>query len=347
MVWDFIRFRFPCYCVHCREKYRAFAGEDLNTRWPTPQEVDFRCQVVLADLEKLNAAARAARPGIKLQPDRGLVDPAYVASTGVFGQTLAAGKPGFERVDRMLERVFGWFERHMDGGWTWGKFDYGDLRYIVYTPESRMGRAYRGTERGPRAGYWNNNENDPLQGLLAHFYLTGQRRAWELASRAARHLLDVDIRHGEQTGLYTHTFGHCYRAMGYRSMDHLWLDGLATYCFATGDPFARQDLEALGRMALAEIQRRPFAEDNLRNFVLGITMNLMFFAATHEPEHLEAALGVARDLMAYQTEEGFFSAGGPIWNAQHRAGESFPGEFDGPSTLSELHAMEALHRLHE
>ncbi len=66
IVWDFLRFRFPCYCAHCREKFRAFAGEDLNTRWPSPAEVDCRCQTVLADLDLLNAAARAARPGIRI-----------------------------------------------------------------------------------------------------------------------------------------------------------------------------------------------------------------------------------------------------------------------------------------
>lgn len=67
MVWDFIRYRCPCYCEHCRAGYREFTGgEDLNTRWPTPQESEFRCQVVLEDLRQLNAAVRAARPGIKI-----------------------------------------------------------------------------------------------------------------------------------------------------------------------------------------------------------------------------------------------------------------------------------------
>jgi len=307
-----------------------------------------KTQEFVLDLAPPAAArfARAARLG-HLAPDRGVVEPAYVASTEVFGRTLAAGAPGCAPVDRLTARALGWFERHMDGGWTWGKFDYGDLRYIVFTPESRLGRAYRGTERFPRAGYWNNNENDPLQGLLAHFHLTDQRRAWPLALQAARHLLDVDVRHGDDTGLYTHSFGHCYRAMSHRSMDHLWLDGLATYCCVCDDPFARQDLDGLRRMALAEFQQRPFAADNLRNFVLGITMNLMFHAATHAPGHLEGALAVARDLLAYQAPEGYFPGAGPTWAEQHRAGEGFPDEFAGPSTLSELHALEALHRLHE
>ena len=282
-----------------------------------------------------------------LSPDRATVNPGHVAEAGVFGRAAPAGGAGFEEVDQMLSRVLDWFERHMRGGWTWGKFDYGDLRYIVYPPDSRMPPTYRGTERGPRAGYWNNNENDPLQGLLVHHYLTGDPRAWDLASAAARHLLDVDVRHGRDTGMYTHSFGHCYRAMGYRSMDHLWLDGLAAYVSASDDPFAAEDLEGLRAMALAEFQTRPFAEDNLRNFVLGITMNLMFYETTHEREHLEAALRVARDLMGYQAEEGYFPNAGPRWAAEHRAGEGFPGEFSSPSTLSELHTLEALHRLHQ
>ena len=307
-----------------------------------------RTQEVLVDFDPPDDTrfGRQAAGG-DLEPDQGVVEPKYVAGTGVLGTAPAAGEAGFDVVDCVLERVCDWFERHMDGGWTWGKFDYGDLRYIVYTPESRMGLAYRGTERGPRAGYWNNSENDPLQGLLVHSLLTGDRRAWRLARQAARHLLDVDVRHGQDTGMYTHSFGHCYRAMGYRSMDHLWVDGLATHVATFDDPFAAEDLDALRAMALTEIQVRSFADDNLRNFVLGITMNLMFYETTHTVEHLDAAQRVAADLIAHQTAEGYFPAAGPRWAAAHASGEAFPGESSGPSTLSELHAMEALHRLHQ
>lgn len=69
IIWDFVRFHgFPCYCEHCRSKFREYTGgaETLNTRWLSAAEAEYRNWIVLQDVKRLNQTVRAARPSMKI-----------------------------------------------------------------------------------------------------------------------------------------------------------------------------------------------------------------------------------------------------------------------------------------
>lgn len=69
IIWDFVRFHgFPCYCEHCRSKFRDFTGgtEALNTRWLSPSEAEYRNWIVLQDVKKLNQVVRSTKPNMKI-----------------------------------------------------------------------------------------------------------------------------------------------------------------------------------------------------------------------------------------------------------------------------------------
>ena len=73
---------------------------------------------------------------------------------------------------------------------------------------------WKAKQEMPREGYWHNNERDTLRGILLHYFRTGDTRAFDLAAIAAQHAFDVDIRHHPHCGMYTHSYGHCYGALG-------------------------------------------------------------------------------------------------------------------------------------
>jgi hypothetical protein len=209
----------------------------------------------------------------------------------------------------MFEMNFQWFDRHIDTLRCYGKFDYGDFKYM--TPAADY-MCHPGTKWGamgemPREGYWHNNERDVLLGLLLYYYRTGDPRAWDRCLIVARHLFDIDICHHPRWGMWTHSYGHFYLAQGKAGEpDHSWLLGMLVWAQMTGDPVANDWIMRCG--------------DSLRNFpvdysladarTVSVYLHMMcqFYSATNRPEYLEAAHVPARSLLKLQKSNGGWPA---------------------------------------
>jgi hypothetical protein len=213
-----------------------------------------------------------------LRPVRGFVAPAQIAMSNALGPFWPRDRGHFPKYEQSLDEAFGWFDRHVDLFKAYGKFDYGDFRYMV---ASSTYMCHPGTKWGhmgemAREGYWHNNEGDTLRGLLLYYLRTGDARAWELTQIAARHLLDVDISHHPAWGMYTHGYGHGYLSAGFSgAADHSWLLGLMEWAGVSGDPLAWQWIKNCGdQMAATSINNPNWFQGDTRNaglqlYVLG------------------------------------------------------------------------------
>lgn len=260
-----------------------------------------------------------------LEPVRGHVDPEYVCGTDA---AQLAGPAG--RYAGLFDECFGWFERHAALSETYGKFDYGDYPYMVPAPDYMT---HPGTKWGhlgemPREGYWHNNEGDPLLGLLLYYLRTGDAKAWNRARLAARHLLDVDLRHHPYFGLYTHSYGHCYvETAPAGAPDHSWLAGLLLWSAMAPDPVSRQWVLGCGEHLLTF--RPDFTRVDTRTVSVHLHMMCRFFDFTGEEKYRHAARAPAEALLEVQKADG-------SWPAYMRAS----GRPDTPGFVD--HAIAAL-----
>ena len=111
-----------------------------------------------------------------------------------------------------------------------------------------------------------NNQYDPLYGFIRQYYLSGDKRWWELADDLAKHILDIDLYHTEldrpeyNHGLFWHTdhyvdaststhrtyskdqIGqHDFAGLGGGPAgQHCYTEGLTHYYQCTGDELAKQ-----------------------------------------------------------------------------------------------------------
>jgi hypothetical protein len=243
-----------------------------------------------------------------LKPVRGHVDPAYAAATAAAGP-MAPRDPRLSAYDGLFDESFGWLHRHIDHAKCYGKFDYGDFKYFTAATDYMT---HPGTKWGhmgemPREGYWHNNEGDTLLGLLLYYLRTGSPLAWERTSIAARHLLDIDIRHHPFWGMYTHSYGHCYvETAPAGEPDHSWLLGLLLWSGVSGDPVARDWVIRSGEQ-LARFDR-DFRQADARTVSVHLHMMCQFHQHTGEPKYLEAARAPAKALLEVQNADGSWPA---------------------------------------
>jgi hypothetical protein len=158
----------------------------------------------------------------------------------------------------------------------------------------------------PREGYWHNNERDTLRGLLLHYLRTSDPRAFHLAALAARHAFDVDVRHHPHYGLYTHSYGHCYRALGSGGEpDHAWLLGALEWACVSGDPVLADWALRCGDY-LAGLNVENFARTDLRTTSLQLHMLTTYYRYTGQDKFLQAARRVAEILREAQLDSGLW-----------------------------------------
>jgi len=244
-----------------------------------------------------------------LQPVRGHLDPNYVARTGALGPMLPRDLKRFPDFEGLFDESFGWLNRHIDLLKCYGKFDYGDFKY--FTPSTTY-LCTPGTHWGemgemPREGYWQNNEGDQLLGLLYYYFRTGDPAAWERCKIAARHLLDLDLRHHPHWGMYTHSYGHCYVATAEAGEpDHSWLLGLLAWAGVSGEPTVWDWLLRCGER-LAGLKPAYFQSD-ARTTSLLLHMMCQFYSYTGEQRFLAATEGPADTLLKYQNPNGSWPA---------------------------------------
>ena len=90
--------------------------------------------------------------------------------------------------------------------------------------------------RNPATRQWQNNEEDPMHGLMIMYWRTGNYRYLEDAELCVQHTIDVDVVHHSEDPLrqgamvahaVDHTNGSAYPS-------HMWTEGLLEYYCATG-----------------------------------------------------------------------------------------------------------------
>jgi hypothetical protein len=247
--------------------------------------------------------------GGTFSPIRGLVDPRQAAKSQAVGPCWPKDDKHFPDIERMYEESFEWFIRHVENLKCYGKFDYGDFHYFTaatdYLCHSQNGWEEIGEM--PREGYWHNNERDVLRGLLLYYLRTGDIRAWRLGRTAARHLLEVDIRHYPHWGMYTHGYGHCYAALGVGGeADHSWLLGLLEWAGISGDALAWEWILKCGDYLAA--QEIDFSQSNIREISLLLHMLVQFYRYTGDNKYLQASDTLADVLLQSQNKDGGWCA---------------------------------------
>jgi len=257
-----------------------------------------------------------------LKPVRGHLNPRYVAATGALGSLVPRDTRRFPEFERMFEESFGWLDRHIDHAKCYGKFDYGDFKYFTASTTYMCHPGTKWGEMGEmaREGYWHNNERDTLLGLLLYYFRTGDARAWERCRIAARHLLDVDIRHHPHWGMWTHSYGHCYVALGEGGEpDHSWLLGMLVWAGASGDPMALDWAMRCGERLRAF--KADFTQADARTAAVFLHMMCQFHSYTGEAAYLQAARPAVDAFLKLQNPNGSWPA--YLGNQKHSRIEGF------------------------
>ena len=242
-----------------------------------------------------------------LQPVRGHLEPAYVASTQALGP-LAPRNPKTE-FEPLFDESFGWLNRHIDQMKCYGKFDYGDFKYFTAATDYLCLPGGKWGEMGemPREGYWHNNERDPLLGLLLYYYRTADPEAWERCKIVARHLLDVDLAHYPHWGMWTHTYGHCYLPIDEAGApDHAWLLGALAWASLSGDPVAMDWVHRCGER-LRNL-RLNFEQVDARTGAVHLHMMCQYYAYTGDAQYLKAAQAPMEAFLKIQNPDGGWPA---------------------------------------
>jgi hypothetical protein len=244
-----------------------------------------------------------------LEPVRGHLDPAYVAATGALGPLLPRNAARFPEFERLFDESFGWLNRHIDHAKCYGKFDYGDFKYFTASTTYMCHPGTKWGEMGEmaREGYWHNNERDTLLGLLLYYFRTGDPKAWERCRIVARHVLDIDIRHHPHWGMWTHSYGHCYVALGAGGEpDHSWLLGMLVWAGASGDPIALDWALRCGER-LREF-KTDFAQADARTVAVFLHMMCQFHTYTGQTAYLQAARPAVDAFLKLQNPNGSWPA---------------------------------------
>ncbi len=240
-----------------------------------------------------------------LRPVRGHLDPVYVTGTGTLGPLWPRDPKRFAKFEQLFDESFAWLDRHIDFLQCYGKFDYGDFKYMTPSTDYMCHPGTKWGEMGemPREGYWHNNERDPLLGLLLYHFRSGNPGAWERSKLVARHLLDVDISHYPNWGMWTHSYGHCYLALGEAGEpDHSWLLGLLAWAGASGDPLAWDWINRCGER-LRE-RKRDFSHADARTVSVYLHMMCQFYSYSGQAQYLNAAQVPAETLLNLQNPNG-------------------------------------------
>lgn len=244
-----------------------------------------------------------------LEPVRGCLDPAYVASTGALGLLWPRDPGNYATFETLFDESYGWLDRHINLQKCYSKFDYGDFKYFTAATDYMCHPGTKWGSKGemPREGYWQNNERDQLLGLLLYYYRSGDGRGWERCKVVARHLLDVDIRHFPHYGMWTHSYGHCYVALGEAGEpDHSWLLGLLAWAGISGDPVAWDWITKCGDRL--QNLKMDFVQVDARTAAVYLHMMCEFFRYTGDARYVESAKAPVEAFLQVQNSNGSWPA---------------------------------------
>ena len=244
-----------------------------------------------------------------LEPVRGHLDPQYVAASGALGLFWPLDNQRFPVYEKLYNGCYEWLNRNIDEMKCYGKFDYGDFKYFTAATDYLCTPGTKWGSRGemPREGYWQNNERDQLLGLLLYYYRTGDPAVWKRVEIVARHLLDVDIMHHPDWGVWTHSYGHCYVATADAGEpDHSWLWGALAWSGVSGDPVVSKWVNDCGeRLRKRKIN---FEQTDARTGSVYLHMMCQFYEYTGRQEYLDAAEAPVRVFLKLQKSNGSWPA---------------------------------------
>ncbi len=244
-----------------------------------------------------------------LKPLRGHLDPDYVAATQALGMLWPRDSSRFPVFEALFQGCYDWLNRNIDAMKCYGKFDYGDFKYFTPATDYLCTPGTHWGEMGemPREGYWQNNERDPFLGLLLYYYRTADPVAWERVELAARHLLDVDVRHHPYRGMWTHSYGHCYVATADAGEpDHSWLWGTLVWLGVSADPVVARCVADCGeRLRKLKID---FEQTDARTGSVYLHMMCQFYNVNGDKDYLEAAAAPVSAFLKLQNANGSWPA---------------------------------------
>ncbi len=249
-------------------------------QWPEEGVADLDVPLGFSEtMEFLYAPDGGALPehDALLQPD-----PAYVASTGVFGDFLPMGEleRKFPKSARLIESVY---EGNREAGrmpFLQGFGDYGDF--------------------GSR-NYYANHETAAVGNLWVQYLQTGLAEDFDMAARHARHMRDVDQCHFRRgtSGVHPH---NAWSNFTYNfHTGHFWLSGVIDHYLLTGD---RRSLEkAIGAAAIliqkSQIQYKGGRERHRMLLHLADIYELCGLPEIRKAFELQYAMGGVSDSSSY------------------------------------------------
>lgn len=251
------------------------------------------------DIGQLSSFFRAAETPLLAQ-----CSPEYIAACGALGALLPAGSKNSGDYDALAESFF---EQHLadrDRVREYGLLNYGDWYNTAWDA-------------------WGNLEYDTSRIWFQQYLRTGDRRYFDRAAQAARHVIDVDVIHAVNPlvqaypgsarmipgQIWAHSVGHtggyygryedgkysglaalkltgAYQ-LGLYDFGHVWIGGAFDYYLLTGDRRAR-DVAVVASDTMARLCPTRYT-DHIRN--VGWPMHLLLdaYEATADPKYLAAA----------------------------------------------------------
>ena len=290
---------------------------------------------------------RRARDG-SLEISQAMVDPEALRVSSRYRDVFPPGRESPDAPPTAADRAAAWIRSNESAFDIFGKWDAGDLIYTHFSPGYSMDRGGKHWKRRqhPRVDYWNNNEEEPLHGLMLHFLATGDRSSFDYAVNLARHFLDIDVQHYPFHGVHTHAAGHCFRGDNGTATDHFWCEGLIDFYLLTGDPAILEALRGIIEVCVETHKDRRCAQHDLRTMSLYLMQMATYHELLEDPRLLQRARQVGRDLLDEQMPEGHFMNYGSSIRAQ--AGRDRPDD----DVVQSFHgffntiALEALSRLY-
>jgi len=164
-----------------------------------------------------------------------------------------------------------------------------------------------------------NLEQDGSWAMLLAFARKGDLRFFDIATPMARHSYDIDINHATSGVEYDKKYDGADRKHGTYNIDngaeltHVWLQGLLTYYYFTGDSLALEGARRIADNVAYRINsNRDAARNEERVPGWAIKALVQFYDATHEQKYLDAAIAMKNKVLATQHPvRGYFDSEKP------------------------------------
>ncbi len=225
-------------------------------------------------------------------------DPAYVSSTGVFGDFVPRAEGRTPRYDEVCDRVYRGVINHRTGVREYGMLNFGD-------------------QFGERRVNWSNGEYDHHHSAAQMFVRSADPGWYHLMLDMARHDIDVDLCHYHTSSRYRgaswiHAMGHSGRYFtkqydgqwgipaGGVTPSHTWCEGTCEYYMLTGDPSAIEAARSIAdHYGGTYINNYDFTNGRIPGWQLIFTMAV--YRATHDPFYLNAARIIVERVLERRT----------------------------------------------